>query len=185
MSFRIIVMEDVDRSRSRDSPSLSRVTGDALDPGKHWYVVTKHLCGSRPKEFAKSEIFRHFPDEMQSVDPRDLKPATRGCDFNRQPVHLFVVSSFGLCAGLLRQRKFAEDEFLSSDKFASVVNTLNGIKLDSDSTCSFGGKSCPVNINNDAQEMECKMGVAGLHDSYLMFLMPFAPSICFERVFYI
>ena len=29
------------------------------------------------------------------------------------------------------------------------------------------------------------MGVAGLHDSYLMFLMPFAPSICFERVFYI
>ena len=27
----------------------------------------------------------------------------------------------------------------------------------------------------------CKMGVTGLHDSYLMFLMPFAPSICFER----
>ena len=29
------------------------------------------------------------------------------------------------------------------------------------------------------------MGVAGLHDSYLMFLIPFVPSICFERVFYI
>ena len=32
---------------------------------------------------------------------------------------------------------------------------------------------------------KCKMGVAGLYDSYLMFLMPFAPSICYERVFYI
>ena len=30
-----------------------------------------------------------------------------------------------------------------------------------------------------------KMGMTGLRDSYLMFLMPFAPSICFERVFYI
>ena len=32
---------------------------------------------------------------------------------------------------------------------------------------------------------KCKIGVAGLHDSYHMFIMPFAPSICFERVFYI
>ena len=31
----------------------------------------------------------------------------------------------------------------------------------------------------------CKIGMAGLRDSYLMFLMPFAPSICFKRVFYI
>ena len=33
--------------------------------------------------------------------------------------------------------------------------------------------------------VECKMGVAGPHDCDLMFLMPFAPSICFERVFLI
>ena len=26
--------------------SLSRVTGRDLDPGKHWYVVTKSLCGT-------------------------------------------------------------------------------------------------------------------------------------------
>ena len=37
--------------------SLSRVVGDTLDPGKHWYVLTKHLCGVRPKEFAASEFF--------------------------------------------------------------------------------------------------------------------------------
>ena len=145
-------MEDIHRSRSHDPPSLSRVTSDALDPRKHWYVVTKHLCRSGPKELAKNEIFRHFPDEIQSVDPRDLKSATRGCDFNRQPSHLIVVSSFGLCAMLLRQREFSEDGFLRSQKFASVVNTLNGIELDSHSACSFGGKSFPV--NNDAQEVK-------------------------------
>ena len=115
-------MEDVDRSRSCGPPSLLRVTGDTLDPRKHWYVVTKHLCGSRPKDFAKNENFRHFPDEIQAVQPRSVKPATRGCDFNRQPSHLFVVSSFGLCAGLLRQRDFAEHGFVRSHKFVAIAN---------------------------------------------------------------
>ena len=57
-------MEDVDRSRSRHPPSPMRVTSSALDPRRHWYVVSKDLCGSRPKEFAKGEVFRHFPDEI-------------------------------------------------------------------------------------------------------------------------
>ena len=112
---------------------------------KHWYVVTKHLCGSRPKEFARGEVFRHFPEEIQSVDPRYLKPASGEGDLNRQPSYLFVVSSFGLCAGLLRQREFAEGGFLRSAKFSHVVNALNGIKLDSDLSCSFGGKGFTVN----------------------------------------
>ena len=127
-----IIMEmAIDRSPSSEYPpwSLSRVTGPTLDPGKHWYVLTKSLCGLRPKEFAASEIFSHYQDEIQSVAPKDLKPAARGCDFNRQPPHLYVVSSFGLCAGLLRQRKFAPDCFVRSEKFASVVDSLNGILI--------------------------------------------------------
>ena len=40
-------------------------------------------------------------------------------------------------------------------------------------------------VQSLAKWYKCKMGVAGLYDSYLMFLMPFVPSICFERVFYI
>ena len=120
-----IIMEmAIDRSPSSEYPpwSLSRVTGPTLDPGKHWYVLTKSLCGLRPKEFAASEIFRHYQDEIQSVAPKDLKPAARGCDFDRQPPYLYVVSSFGLCAGLLRQGKFAPDCFVRSEKFASVVD---------------------------------------------------------------
>ena len=72
------------------------------------------MCGSRPKEFAKGEVFRHFLDEIQSVDPRPLKPSSGEGDLNKQPSYLFVVSSFGLCAGLLRQREFAEGGFVRS-----------------------------------------------------------------------
>ena len=148
-------MEDVDRCRSRHPPSPMRVTSSTLDPRKHWYVLTKHLCGSRPKEFAKGEVFRHFLDEIQSVDPRYLKPGSGESDLNRQPSYLFVVSSFGLCAGLLQQREFTEGGFLRSAKSSHVVNALNGIKLDSDLSCSFGGKGFTVNPNaQSASEIE-------------------------------
>ena len=80
-------MENVDRCRSRHPPSPMRVTSSALDPRRHWYVVTKDLCGSRPKEFAKGEV---FPDEIQSVDPRHLKPASGEGDLNRQPSYLIA-----------------------------------------------------------------------------------------------
>ena len=84
--------------RSRHPPSPMRVTSSALDPRRHWYVVTKDLCGSR----AKGKVFRHFPNKIQSVDRRHLEPASGEGDLNRQPSYLFVASSFGLCAGLLR-----------------------------------------------------------------------------------
>lgn len=189
LSFGAIIMElDVDRSSSDSHPwSLSRVIGRTLDPGKNWYVVTKGLCGLRPKEFAKSEVFRHFPDEIQTVAPNDLKPATRGCDFNRQPSHLFVVSSFGLCAGLLRQREFANDGLIRSSKFAPVVEAVNRIVLDRESPCSFGGKT--DELDHSAQQMELlKSRIAELEsqikeleqnnalNSFLPFSSPLATS---------
>ena len=122
--------------------SLSRVTGKDLDPRKHWYVLTSSLCGVKPNVFAKNEIFRRFPDEIRSVAPADLTPAKRGCSFNMQPIKLFVVSSFGLCAALLRQRDLSPDGFVGSAKFIPVVNALNGIALDEcEPPCSLGGKS--------------------------------------------
>ena len=51
------------------SVKLCRVEGSNLDPRKHWYVLTESLCGIRPNAFAKSEIFRRFPDEIRSVPP--------------------------------------------------------------------------------------------------------------------
>ena len=187
MCHLVIIMEvDIDRSPSSEHPpwSLSRVVGHTLDPAKHWYVLTKRLCGVRPKEFAASEIFRLYRDEIQSVAPKDLKPATRGCDFNRQPSHLYVVSSFGLCAGLLRQRQFAPDCFLRSEKFASVVDLLNGTDLNSDSPSSFGGKSCPSDhgakemkmLNSRIAELQSKIMELENNNSHLTSFIPLATS---------
>ena len=55
--------------------SLSRVTSASLDPRKHWYVATKDVCGTRPMDFSKNEIFRRFPDKLRNVVARELLPA--------------------------------------------------------------------------------------------------------------
>ncbi|XP_078383224.1 uncharacterized protein LOC144665800 [Oculina patagonica] len=121
----------VDGSPSSDHPwSLARVTGKNLDPENHWYVLSSSLCGVKPGRFAKSDIFKRFSEEICSVQPADLKPAKRGCSFNMQPNKLFVASSFGLFAALLRQRDSAADGFLRSSKFIPVVDAVNRIALD-------------------------------------------------------
>ena len=51
----------------RPPSSLSRVTSSSLDPRKHWYVLTKEVCRGYPKDFARNEIFKSFPDELRSV----------------------------------------------------------------------------------------------------------------------
>ena len=136
--------------------SLSRVTGKNLDPGKHWYVLTSSLCGVKPNVFAKNEIFRRFPEEIRSVAPADLKPAKRGCSFNMQPTKLLVVSSFGLCAALLRQRDLSPDGFVGTAKFIPVVDAVNGIALDEcEPLCSLGGKS--FHSNHELQELESRI----------------------------
>jgi len=56
------------------------------------------------------------------VPPADLKPASRGCSFyTGQPNNLYVVSTFGLCPGLLRQREFPVDGLVNSQKICVVV----------------------------------------------------------------
>lgn len=169
--------------------SLSRVTGKNLDARKHWYVLTSSLCGVKPNVFAKNEIFRRFPEEIRSVAPADLKPAKRGCSFNMQPIKLHVVSSFGLCAALLRQRDLSPDGFVGSAKFIPVVDALNGIALDEcEPLCSLGGKSFHSNhgshelqelqsriaeLESELQELEKKSKCV---NSFLPFFTPLATS---------
>ena len=157
-SFGAIFVMDVDGVH-RSPWSLSRVTGKNLDPGKHWCVLTSSLCGVKPNVFAKNEIFRRFPEEIRSVAPADLKPAKRGCSFNMQPTKLLVVSSFGLCAALLRQRDLSPDGFVGSAKFIPVVDAVNGIALDEfESLCSLGGKSFHSNHgSHELQELQSRI----------------------------
>ena len=157
-SFSAIFVMDEDGVH-RSPWSLSRVTGKNLDPRKHWYVLSSSLCGVKPNVFAKNEIFRRFPEEIRSVAPADLKPAKQGCSFNMQPIKLFVVSSFGLCAALLRQRDLSPDGFVGSDKFIPVVDALNSIALDEcEPLCSLGGKNFLSNRGSlELQELQSRI----------------------------
>ena len=120
--------------------SLVRVTSPLLDSRKHWYVLTKNLCGTRPKDFSKNEISKKFPGEINCVSTREPHPATKSCSLNRKAVGLYVATSFGLCAALLRQRELPAEGFISSRQFLAVMNTVNGVALEFD-PCSLGGKT--------------------------------------------
>ena len=165
--------------RSIDPWSLSRVTGRDLDPAKHWYVLTKTLCGTRPNAFAKNEIFRRFPEEIRSVPPADLKPATRGCSFHtRQPNNLYVVSTFGLCAGLIRQREFPADGLVNSKKITTVVDAVNKIALDSEMPAeSFGGNYELQKCQSRIAELEHEMRELEKHNEFLNSFLPFSPPL--------
>ena len=81
---------------------------------------------------------------------------------------------------LTRALRFLHASYLSRHNDESVAEPRNEPLFQLDCPVEYTGKAGRARYT-----VECKMGVAGLHDSYLMFLMPFAPSICFERVFYI
>ena len=76
-----------------------------------------------------------------------------------QPIKLFVVSSFGLCAALLRQRDLSPDGFVGSDKFIPVVDALNGIALDEcEPLYSLGGKNFLSNRGSlELQELQSRI----------------------------
>lgn len=130
--------------------SLARVTSDSLDPQKVWYVLTKELCGGvRPSDFSRNSIFTNFPDEVKLVVTRELKPAN-SARWNRQPRNMFVASSFGLCAGLLRQREIPPDGLISSPFFQSVLKLVNSITFDLEPSnvkdINSGGKTRVVDL---------------------------------------
>ena len=153
---------DVSFAMPSNTWELCRVTSPALDTKKHWYVLTKNLCGSRPKDFAKNEIFCRFPSEIQLVETRELKPATNNCSnsYSKNTRNLYVATSFGLCAALLRQRDFPRDGFIESSEFNSVRNAMNCVILDSDT--GLGGKDSNfgAHVVVDAQIAQDAQGTA-------------------------
>ena len=130
--------------------SLARVTSDSLDPQKIWYVLTKEVCGGVwPSDFFRNSIFSIFPDEVKLVVMRELKHVNSS-RWNRQPRNMFVASSFGLCAGLLRQREIPPDGLISSPFFQSVLKLVNSVAFDlkpsSANDINSGGKTGVVDL---------------------------------------
>ena len=145
--------------------SLSRVTSSSLDPRKHWYVLTKEICRSRPKDFAKNDIFKSFPDELRSVLARELQPA-KSIRYEKAPTSVYVASSFGLIAGLLRQREILPDGLLKSEIFTPVVSLLNSIALDMEPCEAMdfasGDKAYPVSQASEELSAELAAKTASI-----------------------
>ena len=112
--------------------SLIRVSSGSLDPHKQWYLLTKEICGMRPADFAKTELFtKIFPDEIQRIEWREVQPAKSYSTSNaRQPSIVSVISSFGLCAGLLRQKVISPYGLIKSPAFEPVQRLVNTLTLD-------------------------------------------------------
>lgn len=118
-----------------------RITSDSLDPEKNWYVVTKELCGTRPTDFTKSEVFKHFPSEIKNVSARELRVQSGTWPFTKvSSQNIYVVSTFGLCAGLSRQRELPENGLVRSDSFLKLIHSTNHLNFDLEDVSSFGGK---------------------------------------------
>ena len=181
-------LDDCDGSPSDQSWPLTRVIGKSLDPGKHWFVLAKGICGIKPNKFAQNEIFRRFPDEIRSVPPADLKPAIQGCSFSMRQKNLLVASSFGLCAGLLRQREIDPKGFVASPKFIPVVDAINGIALDDcgDAPCKhLGGKTLHAKPDLEVQKLQSRIielesEIKKMADSVLFLSPPLAASTPFH-----
>ena len=51
-------LDDCDGSPSDQLWPLTKVIGKSLDPGKHWFVLTKDICGIKPNKFTQNVDFQ-------------------------------------------------------------------------------------------------------------------------------
>ena len=135
-----------------DISCLSRVEGAPLDSQKKWYVLSKEVFSSpsgRLVDFANS-VSKLFPDEIRKVAWREIQPANsehvayiKNC--TRRPTNLYVVSTFGLCVALLRQKTVPPDGLLRSSIFQLIAQRVNSIDLEPQEAkdADFGAKPSP------------------------------------------
>ena len=131
------------------------------------------------KRFFQEWHFSSIPEKIRSVPPADLKPATRSCSFHtRQPNNLYVVSTFGLCAALIRQREFPVDGLVNSKKITTVVYAVNKIALDSEMPAeSFGGNYELRKYQSRIAKLEHEMRELEKHNEFLNSFLPLSPPL--------
>jgi hypothetical protein len=67
-------------------------------------------------------------------------------DSGREKEEVYIASTFGICAGLLRQREFSKGGFIRSSCFDEIISSMNAIELEK---CSGDHDHEPiVNGNN-------------------------------------
>ena len=115
-------MEDVDRSRSHHPPSPMRVTSSALDPRRHWYVVSKDLCGSRIMAYLSCLL-------VTQGKPGSHQPRTsRKINFAKQNRH-GGTSSWSGCGIYFQKWKKTHRQFIISAFTRSMAPPFTSINV--------------------------------------------------------
>ena len=73
---------------------------------------------------------RYVGDFLRKLQPADS--AYAAMEFNRMPATVYVASTFGLIAGLLRQKCFPPNGLVNSPVFMAAISMLNSVILDSE-----------------------------------------------------
>ena len=105
----------------------------------------------RPADFVKTELFtKVFPDKIQRIEWGEVQPAKSYSTSNaRQPSIVSVISSFGLCAALLRQKVISPYGLIKSPAFKPVQRLVNTLTLDEEpqQISNSGGKASDNNVS--------------------------------------
>ena len=114
--------------------SLHRVFGSSLSQRKKWFSLSSRLVGRKVSQFLKGKFFECFPNEISRVRVADLWRENGEhvpCEWFgvQNSEEAFAITLFGLCGGLVKLCSTADDGFLSSDVFVSLVDKINNLDV--------------------------------------------------------
>lgn len=108
---------------------LYRVYSSDLNDSHAWYAVSSVLADGKVKEFASSDVFQYFKEELVEIYRDKLRdkdgariPSSLFSNKRRDTV--FVCTLFGLLARSLRRKNLDKDLFLGCKDFQAIREQL-------------------------------------------------------------
>ena len=110
---------------------LFQVYNARLDSTKGWYVFNEESFSSAFRKYKENAFFRLFPNEIHRIPVCELRdnngnavdPDLIGVKYRK--CNILVVSTLGLCGGLLRQHELNDESYLTSNSFQRIAKAIN------------------------------------------------------------
>ena len=119
--------------------TYNRVYSDKLDRRKNWYAYNSSICGyQRTNE--QNVVLKYLSSDLKRINIGDIRDGN-GCRVShfifgrKRSEQAYAISSFGVPALRLRQRKINNDVF-SSEAFKQNISSVNAVPLE-----QFGANS--------------------------------------------
>ena len=112
--------------------TYNRVYSDKLDRRKNWYAYNSSICGyQRTNE--QNVARKYLSSDLKQINIGDVRDGngSRVSHFifgRKRSEQVYAISSFGVLALGLRQRKINNDVF-SSEAFKQKISTVNAVRV--------------------------------------------------------